>query len=235
MADALDVDAPRRDVGGDEDAARAVAKGAERPLALRLGLVAVDRGRRDALVLQVAHHLVGAVLGAGEHQHALDLRIAQKRREEGRLAGGGDVKDALLDPLHGGGDRRHRHLDRIAQVLVRERRDRVRHGRGEEQGLALAGQELHDALQGVDEAEVEHLVGLVQNQDLDIAQGERAAVDEVEQAARGGDEDVDAGAELALLLADGHAAVDHGGAQAQVAAVGAKAVGDLARTARGSG
>ena len=39
-------------------------EGGERPLALRLALVAVDRGRLDAGADEIAHHLVGAVLGA---------------------------------------------------------------------------------------------------------------------------------------------------------------------------
>ena len=55
-----------------------------------------------------------------------------------------------------------------------------------------------------------------------------AAVDEVEEPAGRGDENVDAARELALLLADRHAAEHDGGREPQVAAIGAEAVGDLA-------
>ena len=65
----------------------------------------------------------------------------------------------------------------------------------------------------MDEAEVEHLVGLVEDEDLDVAQAQRPAVDEVEEPAGRGDEDVDAGREVALLLADRHAAEHDGGRQ----------------------
>ncbi len=80
----------------------------------------------------------------------------------------------------------------------------------------------------MDEAEVEHLVGLVENEDLDIAQAQRPAIDEIEQTAGRGDENVDAEREIALLLADGDAAEHHRGGELQVAAIGAEAVGDLA-------
>ena len=96
-------------------------------------------------------------------------------------------------------------------------------------------QQRDDALQGMDEAEVEHLVGLVEHQDLDVAQAQSPAVDEVEEAARRRDENVDAGGQLALLLADRNAAEHDCGREPQVTPIGAEAVGDLARRVRGSG
>jgi hypothetical protein len=81
--------------------------------------------------------------------------------------------------------------------------DRLGHGRREEQALALLGQHRGNALQRHDEAEVHHLVGFVEHEDLDIAQRQRALVDQVEQAARRGDEHVAAANQRAALLADG--------------------------------
>src|SRR5438094_434956 len=48
-------------------------EGGESLLALRLTLVAVDRGGGDAVRAKQLHHLVGAVLGAGEDQHAVHI------------------------------------------------------------------------------------------------------------------------------------------------------------------
>ena len=67
---------------------------------------------------------------------------------------------------------------------------------------------------GVDEAHVEHLVGFVEDEDFDLGQRQRAALDEIEQAARRGDEDVDAAAQDLDLLAMRHAAEDDGDATA---------------------
>ena len=90
----------------------------------------------------------------------------------------------------------------------------------------------HDALQRMDEAEIEHLVGLVEDEDLDIPQAQRPAVDEVEEAAGRGDEDVDAAASarscLPMVTPPNTTAVE-----AEVAPIGAEAVGDLARELAG--
>jgi hypothetical protein len=56
----------------------------------------------------------------------------------------------------------------------------------------LLRQQLARCAQRVDEAEVEHLVGLVEHEISTLRRSQRALVDQVEQAAGRGDEDVDA-------------------------------------------
>ena len=84
VADAVDVDAARGDVGRDQRADLAGAEAAEHALALVLRLVAVDRLGGDAGLVEAAHDLVGAVLGAGEDEHALDRLVAQHLGEQRR-------------------------------------------------------------------------------------------------------------------------------------------------------
>ena len=76
VADAIDVDAAGGDVGRHQRSHPAVAEVLQHALALVLRLVAVDRFGRDAVLVQAADHLVGAVLGAGEDQHAVDFAPA---------------------------------------------------------------------------------------------------------------------------------------------------------------
>ena len=76
----------------------------------------------------------------------------------------------------------------------------------------------------VDEAHVEHAVGLVEDEHLDVAEAQRVALDEIEQAAGGGHQHVDAVHQRAHLLAHRHAADRQRGADANVAAVGLEAV-----------
>lgn len=64
------------------------------------------------------------------------------------------------------------------------------------------------------EAEVGHVVGLVQDGDFHGFEGEDALTDQVLQAAGAGDDDVDAGTQGLFLACLGDAAVDHGGVQA---------------------
>ena len=114
----------------------------------------------------------------------------------------------LLD----GVDRQRRRLDlddqRVVEVAVGERADRRRHRRREERRLAARRRRREDLLDVLEEAEVEHLVGLVEHDVAAAVQLQRAARDEVEHAADGADDDVAAAAQLRLLVADRRAAED---------------------------
>ena len=80
----------------------------------------------------------------------------------------------------------------------------------------------------MDEAHVEHAVGLVEDEHLDIVEAHRAAVVEVEQAARRRHQHVDPARQRADLLADRHAADDQRRRDAEMAAVGGERIDDLA-------
>jgi hypothetical protein len=79
----------------------------------------------------------------------------------------------------------------------------------------------------VDEAHVEHAVGLVQDEGLNAVELNMPLFDEVKQAARRGDQDVDASRQSLHLRILAHAAEHGGAAQASVAAVGGKGIQDL--------
>src|SRR6266702_279013 len=105
VGDAVDIDAASGDVGGDQRADVTGAELRQRPLAMVLRLVAVDGAGGDAGLLKRLHHLVCAVLGAGENQRAVDRFLLQQLGEERRLGGEVDLDNALLDALHSRGDR----------------------------------------------------------------------------------------------------------------------------------
>ena len=118
------------------------------------------------------------------------------------LAGRLDEHHRLVHPLGRRRDRGHRDLDGVGEQPVGEFGDLARHGGGEEQRLALGRDHCRQLADVVDEAHVEHLVGLVEDEDLHVRQHDSALVDEVEQPAGRGDEDVDAIGHVADLLAD---------------------------------
>ena len=111
--------------------------------------------------------------------------------------------------------------------------------RREEQGLAARRHEVDDPADVADEAHVEHAIGLVEDEDLDVRQVDRALVGVVEEAARRRDDDRRAGAERANLRIEADAAVDRGRADAAVGAVRPDALldleGELAGRGRGRG
>ena len=145
------------------------------------------------------------------------------------LAAWSTMDHALLDALGRGGDRHHLDRGRVLEQLGRERRDVLGQGGGEEQALALGRHMRHHAPDGVDEADVEHPVDLVQHHHLDPVEPDRAMVHVIDEPARRGDQDVDAARHDPLLAAHVDAAEDDGGGQPQVAAVGLEALLDLAR------
>src|SRR5690606_24473683 len=94
------------------------------------------------------------------------------------------------------------------------------------------GQQGLDVGQG---AEVEHLVGLVEHEHLDVREVEVTLLEEVDHAARGADDDFDAALQrldlrlvraAAVHLHDAHAAVPRGGREV---------AGDLHRELTGGG
>ena len=119
--------------------------------------------------------------------------------------------------------------------FARQLADLRRHGGREEQVLALCRDAADDLADRLDEAQVQHLVGLVQDEDLRLRQVQRLLLQVVQQAAGGGDQDVETLLQGAFLRTVFHAAEDDGHAEAQVGAVLLEAVGDLGRQfARGA-
>ncbi len=140
---------------------------------------------------------------------ALDSRRrAGCARAPRALLAAGDEDHRLGDLLGRRDLRRHRHPRRVDQHAVRERLDGGRHRRGEEERLALPGDGRADAADVVDEAHVEHAVGLVEHEVRHAVEAHVPLAHQVEQAARRGDEHLRRATQRELLAALPHAAVD---------------------------
>jgi len=105
--------------------------------------------------------------------------------------------------------------DRVGQVAPHELVDALVKGGGEQQPLRIGGRGVQDALDDGQEAEIRHVVGLVEHGDLDRAEDRVAGAEVVEQSARAGDDQVEAGAQRGDLRAGGHSAEDDGRSQSQ--------------------
>ena len=111
---------------------------------------------------------------------------------------------------------------------MRERGDGARHRGGKQQRLPLRRKLRDDFANVVDEAHIEHPIGFIQHEDFYLAEPQRVARYEVEQAPGGGDEHVDSVLHGAHLRAHRDAADHERGTGADVAAVSAEAIEDLA-------
>jgi hypothetical protein len=115
--------------------------------------------------------------------------------------------ERVIDRLGRPGPRELRDV-RIAQQRVGERADLGRHRRREQQVLPLRRQRLQNASKVRQEAHVEHVVGFVEDERLDVGETQRALADQVEDAARAADDDLRLTSQRLPLPVSGNAAED---------------------------
>ena len=208
VADALDVEAARGDVGGHQDVELAGLQLVDCALALRLGHVAVDRGGRVAAGAELLGEGLGLVLGAGEDDHALEGLDLEDAGQGIHLLRVRHDEVALRDVRGRRGLRLDVDLVGVFQVRAREAADLGRHRRREERDLLAGGGVGEDRLDVFGEAHLEHLVGLVEHEEAQLRQVERALVEVVHDATGGADDHVHAAAERRQLLPVALSAVD---------------------------
>ena len=220
VAQAGNIDAPGRDVRGDQDFHLAAFEAVQGGLPRVLTLIAVDAHGLQTGPLQIPHDAVHAVLGPAENQGVLHLRAAQQLRQEVFFIDLIHVIQALIDGLHRGGDGIHLDVGGGGQQVQGELLHLRGHGGGKQQRLPLLGQGMDDAAHVVDEAHVQHPVRLVQHEDFHPVQPDDALTHQVHQAAGAGDDDVRALVQGLGLRALAHAAEHDAASQRQPPAVG---------------
>jgi hypothetical protein len=185
-----------------------------------LALVAMDGVGRDAVALQEMREAAAAELGADEYQHlGVFFFVSNQVCQQVSLEAAGnrvhDVADGFAHHVAAGDFNQLR----VLQHLVGEFLDFVREGGGEEQALPIGGQQREDAADVRDKAHVQHAVGFVEDEELDLPEGDGLLLDVVEQAARRGDDDFDAATQFLDLRIHVHAAIDAGTTQREVLGV----------------
>ena len=230
VRDVVDVDASRGDVGGDQDVDLAVTEGAQRLLASTLAQVAVQRTNREAAGSQVLAQAGGGALGAAEDDGAAATLRLENAGDDLDLVHGVNAVDDLLDRVDGlvlvvGVLRAD--VGRLDHEAAGEGHDGAGHGRGEQHGVAVLGDAGQQCLDVGQEAQVEHLVGLVEDDGFDAGQVQVALAQQVDEAAGRAHDDVGATLESLDLGLEGDAAVDFDDAGRQVLGGLAQVLGDL--------
>jgi len=181
--DVVDVDAAGGDVGGDQDPRIPGGEPVQGPLALVLVAVPVDRGGADPGPAQLLGQPVGAVLGPHEEQRA-SLAAGDFRRDR-HLVLRAEHQHAVLGQA--GVNRRGDRVQRgIADVGGHQLAHPPVQGGGEEHPLTAGRRGVEDPGDRGQEAEVGHVVGLVDHGYLDPAEPAGSAFHEVDEPARGG-------------------------------------------------
>ena len=218
VGDAGDVDAAGGDVGGHQDLDLAVTELLHHPLAGGLLHVAVQGRGREAALGEVVGHTLCLSLGAGEDDDLVVVLALQQAADHLGLVEVVGLVDELGRGRDGLGLGRGLGADvhRVAHVGAGQGHDRARHGGREQQRLAGLRGERDQLLHVGQEPQVEHLVGLVEDEGVHVGEVENLAVGQVDQAARGADDDVDALLQRVDLGLVAGAAVDGQHAEAAV-------------------
>ena len=221
-----DVNTSGGDVGGDHDMRLPGGEGAHGAFAGVLAHIALKLDGGDAVPGEPARQAPSQVLGAGE-QNPLPRAGGEPAHD---VVLGGLVRHHPHAVLHGG-HRRGRGIDgvveRVVEELLDEPVDAVVQGGGEQQSLAALRGGAHDSAHSGQEAEIRHVIGLVQDRDGHVVETHDALPHEVEEAPRAGDDDIDASGKRLLLRFLGDTAEDRGRAQLEGVGQGLDGLGDL--------
>ena len=229
----VDGDAARGDVRGHQGADAARVESVQVAGAGVLAEVAVQVDGGHAQADQLLGELLRAVLRAREHDD-----VARRCRELGQhlcAVIAGDAQHVVRHRADGGVRRVGLVGDGVGQELTHQRRDARVEGGGEQHPLAALGRRLKDAAHAGEESHVGHVVGLVDDGDLDGAEVDEPLFHEVQQATRARDEDVDAAGKGLCLRVLPHAAEDDGGGEARGALEGDEGLVDLGGQLAGRG
>jgi hypothetical protein len=227
VRDVFDVDATAGDVGRHKHVHSTLLEIAQRLRPSGLRLVSVDGLRIDVRLLKLTGKTVGAMLGSCEDNRAANAFFMNELNEHAALVGLFDEEHLLLDAICGHFLRTHVHRQRIVQHVGHNVVDRIGHGGAEQQVLPLVRHHANDALDVVNEAHVEHAVGLVEDEVLDIAEVDVALFFQVKQTAWRGHENVDPTAEGIDLRTLSNPAEDDFVAQTEGSTVDLEPVSDL--------
>ena len=170
---------------------------------------------------------LGPLLGPREHQHRRHLAVPQQVAQQGRLEVFGDGIGGLRDADGRGAAAADLHHNGVVKDLGRQSGDHRRHRGREQQRLFPGRQSGHDPFDVRQEPHVEHPVGLVQHQDVDLVEARLVLAHVVEEPAGGGDDEFHAGPQRLLLRPHRRAADHDAAAQRRVVGQGQQHVVDL--------
>ncbi|MBG9885329.1 hypothetical protein ABE10_01745, partial [Bacillus toyonensis] len=181
-----------------------------RALTLLLAHIAVHAPDVEAAIAQLVHEPLRRALGTGEDDGLASSLGLQDAGDDlvlvERVSPVDEMADVgLREPFVGivGPD-----VDRVRHEPAGQGHDRARHRRAEQLGVADRRDLLEDLLDIGEEAEVEHLVRLVENDLRRVREIEEPLPCEIDQTAGRADHDLRAGLELLDLTFVGLAAVD---------------------------
>jgi hypothetical protein len=163
----------------------------------------MHNGNNEIVLLHLVSQLNNSLFGVAIDQSLTDVKVTVEIEEDVHLPlflFYGDI--VLLDTFEGELLILDQDLGGIAHKVLGQLQDVHRHGSREEGNLDLAREILEDVLDLLLETTREHLVGLVENEDLKVVALEETLLHHVVDTTWGADNDVNALLENLDLIAD---------------------------------
>lgn len=199
----LDVDSTGEEIRGDENTGAPAAEVLHDELTLLRGHVTVHRGDGEVTLLHLVREPVHLSAGVAVDDRLGDreglVEIAESLQLEVLLL---HVDVKLSDTFESKFVLRDEDPEGVVHELGREGEDLCGHGRGEEADLAFGGDPTEDVLDLFQETTAEHLVGLIEDEDLHVLGVEDIALEHVQDTSRGPDDDLDTAAEDLDVVSD---------------------------------
>lgn len=197
---------------GNQDWAATVTEHLEGTLTLALSAVSVDGGGGEVLVDQEVRQGIGHALRLNEDESktgAVGVENIQKNRALVHIL---DVLNLLGNVLRGGTNTSDRQEDVILQEITGEHLNVAREGGGKHERLAALNTghilALDNAANLGLETHVQHTISLIEDEVLDVAQGDAATLNQIDETTWGGNEKIATTLDLAKLGADIGTTVD---------------------------
>lgn len=198
--------------GSNKNGASTVAEELEGTFTLTLSSVTMNRSGGEVLVDEEVGERVGHALGLDEDQGEATGVGVEDVKKNGALVNVLDVLDLLGDVLRGGTDTTNGEEDVVLEEVAGEHLDVAGEGGREHQGLAFldVGHILafDDAANLGLETHVKHTISLIQNQVLDVAEGDATSLYEIDQSTGSSHKQITAALDLSELGANIGTTVD---------------------------
>ena len=207
---AFDIDAPGGDVGGDEKLGAFFFEGAHDLVAFRLGQIALEDIDGKAALHELLAEDAAAVFGAAKNEATLfALAFEEVADEVGFVFFDADriaVVDIAID--HASGVNFHRLRFRSHAAFDELFEDRRKSG-GEQPSRLAVGGEFDGATDLLFESHAEHFVRFIEDEILHVIDRKSLALEEIEEAAGSGDDNLRGSLQSGYLKVDFVSASDY--------------------------
>ena len=237
VADRRDIKPACGDIRADQDRDFVFLELVERVHPYRLNHIAVQTGSVDAVLFKRTVNHIDIAFAVTEYQRVGQFFLRADQFAQGiafdllcrarRTAGGLQLDQTLGDRISGRGRCGNRDFLGIGQELVCQTADFLRHGGREQKGGAHRRQQADDFFDVGNEAHVEHPVGFIDDQNLDVGHQKVTAFEHVQQTARRGNQNIDAPVQYLELLFHRRPADQERLRELVILAVGFEVIGDL--------